>query len=120
MATYPASGLGASQQAGQWALHRPPRPPVPVQQNLKGFIAAHEDIICLLFEHSSTAQPPGKVGPLPCLQPIHPFKSNLHILCVLSAYVSAMVCVWNAHGGILGMYKTHIIQVLFDYWMDNK
>ena len=80
-----------SQQANHWPPNHPPRP--PVHQSLKDFIASLENIICLLFGHSSTALPPGKAAHLPCLQSIQLFNPNLHILCVLSAYVSAMVCV---------------------------
>lgn len=77
------------QQANHWPPNHPPRPPGSYQP----CIAALGDIICLLFEHSSTAQPPGKASLLPCLQSTPPFMTNLHILCILSAYVSAMVCV---------------------------
>lgn len=79
------------QQANHWPPNHPPRP--PVHQSLKDFIASLEDIICLLFGRSSTALPPGKAAHFPCLQSIQLFNPNLHILCVLSAYVSAMVCV---------------------------
>ena len=77
------------QQANHWLPNHPPHPP----ESYQPCIAALEDIICLLFGHSSTAQPPGKAASLPCLQSIQLFNPNLHILCVLSAYVSAMVCV---------------------------
>ena len=77
------------QQANHWPPNHPPHPPGSYQP----CIAALEDIICLLFGHSSTAQPPGKAAHLPCLQSIQLFNPNLHIISVLSAYVSAMVCV---------------------------
>lgn len=98
------------QQANHWPPNHPPRPPGSYQT----CIAALGDIICLLFDYSSTAQPPGKAAHLPCLQPIQLFTPNLHILCVLSAYGSAMFCVWNEYERFLRVYETHIIQILFD------
>ena len=102
-----------TQQANHWPPNHPPLP--PVHQSLKDFIASLEDIICLLFGHSSTAQPLGKAAPLPCLQSIQLFNPNLHIISVLSAYVSAMACVWDEYEWFLSVYETHIIQILFEY-----
>lgn len=82
---------GSRSAAKQWTHHHPPHP--PVHQSLKGFIAAHEDIICVLLEHPFHRPAPGKAAFLPYLQPPPPFLPNLHILCVLFTYVSAMVCV---------------------------
>ena len=79
-----------TQQANHWPPNHPPRPPGSYQP----CIAALEDIICLLFGHSSTALPPGKASPLPVSSP---FSFSTPI-CIFSAYYPPMVRLCSAYG----------------------